>query len=117
VQEEIESLIDVLPASLREQVYSYVNSVAAVADDIFADARVNRSDDLMRALIFIATLRKLFGIVGSSYWAVSNALSATKATAVDRGAFEIRIGRSRYARGTREYDGLEALFGLGKGVG
>jgi hypothetical protein len=98
-------MIETLPRSLRDQVLGYIAAVHAASEAIFSEAGVQRTDELEQALLSVAALRKIYGVVNSSYWAVDNSLSLTQ----NGQTGSVRIGGARYSKVSEEYLALRRL--------
>lgn len=106
MNENIRQLAAALPTSLRDQVTSYVAAVHEASPAIFRDAGVPVDHTMLDQLLVIAAIRKIFGIIATSFWAVDNSLR------IDRSASHesVRIGGSVYRPGSESYEGLKDLF-------
>jgi hypothetical protein len=102
----LSSTVADLPFVLREQVVGYAESVRQALPDIFRDAGVKLDQRLADEVVFLAGVRKLHGLVASSYWALDNSAELLDGSAVDR----IRIGRHDFSRGGQVHSALRAAL-------
>lgn len=65
---ELSEILNLLPSSIREQVFGYVQSVQASFKDIAAQASVEPRKDLQNKLLLVAAIRKLHAVISSRYW-------------------------------------------------
>lgn len=100
------STLQDLPYSLREQVIGYAESVSAAAPTIAASVDVTLSPQLSDQLVFLAGVRKLHGLVASSFWALDNATSLLALSEVR----SVRVGALDYSRGSPLHTSLRELL-------
>lgn len=84
-----------LPFVLREQIIGYAESVRHALPDIFREAGVRQSAELVDEVTFIAGIRKFHGLVASNFWTLDN--SAT--LLLDSDVSQIRMGSHDFSRG------------------
>lgn len=70
--ENLTPILNGLPASLSEQVRAYTESVRGSLSEIFTEAKLPYNQDLARQLLFFAGIRKLYNIISSAYWSLTN---------------------------------------------
>lgn len=102
----LSSTLKELPYSLREQVLGYAESVAAAAPSIAAEVGIDPSQQRVDELVFLAGIRKLYGLVASSYWALDNSTSLLTTS----GVHSVRVGTQDYSRGSSLHTSLKDLF-------
>jgi hypothetical protein len=88
----LEEAVADLPWSLRDQVLGYAKSVEASMPSIFHDAQRKLDAAIADQVVFLAGVRKLHGIVASSFWALDNSgalLKKLKVTSVRAGAADL----------------------------
>lgn len=104
--ELLRDMIEELPASLREQIIGYAESVRLAAPSIARDQGIELTKKFEEQITFFAGVRKLFSIVSSSYWSLDN--SATLLAQSDTGVITI-AGRS-FSRGSELHRQLHSLL-------
>lgn len=95
--------VEELPAPIRDQVVGYARTVYDAARDICKDAGVRYSGDLADQLAFLAGIKKLYGLIASSYWTLDNSaylLSSENLGGIRIGSRDLSPG-SAYHRALR----------------
>src|SRR5882762_6649993 len=105
--QDVRELAAGLPASLRDQVIGYAESVERALPDIFREARRRPNERIARELVFLAGVKKLHWLASSSYWTLEN--SGKLLANLDVNA--VRIGGSDFSRGGQAYSQLQTLLG------
>lgn len=81
------ALLDGTPWAIRDQVLSYARTVRDALPAILSEAELPARDEFVESLVFVAGLRKLYGICSSSYWTLSNTTAFL--SEVDAGSVEV----------------------------
>ena len=100
------STLEDLPYALREQVIGYAQSVKSALSSIAQDAGIPISQSVGDQVVFLAGLRKLHGIVASSYWALDNSTTLLLRSDIDR----VRVGGQDYSRGSEYHQSLKSVL-------
>lgn len=102
---ELQEAVKDLPWPLQEQVLGYARSVNEALPGIFRDARRAFDRGLGDQIVFLAGVRKLHGIVVSSYWTLDNSGRLLQTLNVSG----IRAGSLDLSRGGPLHNRLDAL--------
>ena len=103
--QSLKEAIEGIPYSLSEQVLSYSRSVSVALPDIFSEAGVAYSPDIVDQVVFLAGIRKLFSIIDSAYWVIDNASAILSKQDMHR----IRVGSTNLSRGADYHYSVEQL--------
>jgi len=103
---DVQELVKGLPWGIAEQVTSYARSVEDALPQIFRDSGQTFNSRVADQVIFLAGVRKLHGIVASSYWTLEN--SGKLLESMDVSA--IRAGSHDLTRGGKLHDQLYSLL-------
>ena len=90
---EIRNLYDSLPATLKDSIINYVISVENVVTDIFKDAGIKHDELLEEKILFIASLKKFYSIIKSTYWLMNNSNELLRRKQQD----QIKIGNTNFS--------------------
>lgn len=104
LREDFEAIVAGIPYSLREEVIGYVDSVEESSPEIFREAGVDRSPELLDQFLFLAGVRRLHTLTTSYYWLLDRSLQL-----LGSDASAISVGRSRLERGGGEMKMLRDL--------
>ncbi len=103
---DVEDLVSELPYALRNQVAGYARSVQVAAPTILVEAGLDVTPNRVDQLTFLAGVRRLEAIVGSSYWTLYNANRLLTETG---GGVPV-VGRTEYSTTAPIYRRLRALY-------
>jgi hypothetical protein len=101
----LQTTMEGLPWSLREQVIGYAKSVDDALPEIFREARRDFDRVLGDQIVFFAGVKKLYSIVGASYWTLDNSGKLLETLEVS----SIRAGGLDLTRGGDLHHRLQAL--------
>lgn len=104
--ELVQAFAQELPPRLREDVVGYARSVQGALPDIFRDAKLAQEQALADQLVFLAGIKKLYGICSGTFWILDNSLQSLDQAE----AYEVRIGSMRISRGSKEWVQLRDLL-------
>lgn len=103
--QQIQSITELLPYSLREAVNGYVQAVAAVVPDIARDARVEIHGERTDQFLLMVAIRKIWASINSQFWIMNDCVSAaTRLHPGQEGEPQtrgFRIGRDEISRNSR----------------
>jgi hypothetical protein len=105
--ERVQSLLGEFPTNLSDPVIGYAESVRAALPDILHEAGVSPDQVLEDEIVYIAGIRKLYGIVSSTFWTLQKALAKLDQREIPT----VRVGGHRYSFQSPEYRRLELLHG------
>jgi hypothetical protein len=102
----LDEFLRVLPAAVQQQVDGYVRFVDDISSELFAEQQVRRPSDAQHnTLLTMAAAWKLWRLVDSQYWILSNSLDLLRESDVH----EVAIGSSRYSRSSGSFRSLGTL--------
>lgn len=101
----LRDMIDELPRSLREQVDSYALFVQEAGPEVFRSLDVDPTPTQVDTLVFLAGLRRLWGLVDSQAWLLDNSLHLLARHDIK----EIRVHSAVYSRNAQSYRRLKEL--------
>lgn len=101
IPKELQNTVEGLPWSLREQVIGYARSVDDALPAIFREAKRDFDSALGDQVVFFAGIKKLYSIVGSSYWALDNSgklLETLDVSSISAGGLDLTRGGDLHHR-------------------
>lgn len=101
IPKELQSTVEGLPWALREQIIGYAKSVDEVLPEIFREAGREFDRTIGDQVVFFAGVKKLYSIVGSSYWAIDNSgklLESLEIAAIRAGGLDLTRGGDLHGR-------------------
>jgi hypothetical protein len=107
---ELQETIRGIPSTLETQVIGYAKSVNDVLPEIFEGAGRSFDSEIGDQLVFLAGIKKLHGIVASTYWTLDNSgriLEDLEVSTIRAGALDLSLGGKIHAQLKSLLDNLE----------
>lgn len=102
----LQSALEELPYALRSQIIGYAESVYNAMPSIEKEIHIKISSNVRDQVVFLAGIRKLYGMVVSSYWALDNSSALLMRSDIDT----IQIGGQDYSKDGVYYRKLRNVF-------
>ncbi len=94
-----------LPWAMRTSLEGYVASVAAAKNDIFADTQTEYNEDLYERFIFLIAVWRLWSVVDTQFWILSNSINLLK----ESGSDGLTVGATEFHSKSDFYKELSRL--------
>lgn len=101
-----QEVLSQLPYRYRVDIETYVQSVRDAAPDIFREARVDFSKEVLESLLDISLIRKLNAIISMNFWALDSSLKLLE----ESGITVARAGSAVFSRESWDFRKIEALY-------
>jgi hypothetical protein len=101
-----QEVLSQLPYRYRVDIETYVQSVRDASPDIFREARVEFSKEVLEALLDISLMRKLSAIVSMNFWALDSSLRLL----AENDITVARAGSAVFSKESWDFRKIEKLY-------
>jgi len=103
---ELNEVIYLLPYTLKNEIGGYATSIELASTEIFLNAGIEKKQEILDKLIFLACIKRIWTIVSSQFWIVDNTLTLISH---DSDFKEVKVGATIFSKTSDTYKQLKDL--------